>query len=131
MLAGAVMLAFVLLGLGSWAAERRAQRTHPPCWPAARPPRWLAWLCGTHSDGAVDLERAARQLAALTVVVAVPVTRLLRLAPPQQAAVLLLAYALVALPGLIYAERQGRRAEWERMLLEGSVAKAAGGSRRG
>jgi len=74
----------------------------------------VAWLCGNpRGNGTLELERAVRQLTSLVFLLGAPLSLLAGLALHLQAALLFLAYALVALPAFALVDWARRRAEKE------------------
>ena len=121
---GWLALVFALLGAGSWLAERRAHRQGGEGLLLVCPPRWVARLCGDpRHDGTVDLESGLKQLSALVFLLGGPLSMLLRLELHRQAAVVFLAYALVALPASFLVG-------WARWRAERTLESPSGRRRR-
>jgi hypothetical protein len=114
MLAEALVLLFIVLGAGSWWAEYRAQKAAGQRLLVVRPPWWVAWLCGRpQGDGTIELDHAAKQLAAVALALGAPLAYLVTGEPHLLAGLVFSAYALVALPAFALVAWASRREERE------------------
>ncbi|MGQ9682339.1 MAG: hypothetical protein ACUVX9_07375 [Anaerolineae bacterium] len=101
-----------ILGVGQWLSEYQAQRARLDGVPVLRQV-WLAALCArARGDDTVEPACAARQASALMLALGAPVAWLLRADVRSGFALLLLGYALAALPLQLWACRAERA--WER-----------------